>query len=194
MKLYTTTGDDGTTGLFGSERVPKFHPRIEAYGTVDETNACAGLAVAAIASIPESGASAEAFDRLQEMLSHVQSGLFDVGADLATPAGSKHEDKIRRIDAKDVGILERWIDEFTDATPPITVFVLPGGSEVAARLHVARTVSRRAERAVVALAGSEPISEDVVKWLNRLSDLFFAAARYANHAAGVPDVPWTKRS
>jgi cob(I)alamin adenosyltransferase len=189
MKLYTTTGDDGTTGLFGGDRVAKTHPRIEAYGTVDEINACVGLAAAAISGVSASEARVHSMGRLEQMLTDVQSGLFDVGADLATPAGSKHEDKVRRIDAEDVSILERWIDEFADATPPIAVFVLPGGSELAARLHVARTVSRRAERAVVALGGSE----EIVKWLNRLSDLFFAAARYANHSAGLPDVPWTKR-
>lgn len=193
MKLYTTTGDDGTTGLFGGDRVPKTHPRIEAYGTVDEVNSCAGLAAAAITNASESGAGAEALDRLQEMLTHVQSGLFDVGADLATPAGSEHEDKVRRIDAKDVEALERWIDEFSDATPPIQVFVLPGGSELAARLHVARTVSRRAERSILAMRSSEQVSEELIKWINRLSDLFFAAARYANHAAGIPDVPWAQR-
>ena len=103
--------------------------------------------------------------RLQEMLTHVQSGLFDVGADLATPAGSEHEDKVRRIDAKDVEALERWIDEFSDATPPIQVFVLPGGSELAARLHVARTVSRRAERSILEMRNSEQVSEELIKWI-----------------------------
>ena len=194
MKLYTTTGDDGTTGLFGGDRVTKTHPRIEAYGTVDEINACAGLAAAAISGAHPTEEGAQGMRQLAQMLSHVQSTLFDLGADLATPAGARHEDKIRRIDQDDVAGLEEWIDRFSDATPPIEVFVLPGGSELAARLHVARTVSRRAERAVVALAAGEEISGEVVKWLNRLGDLFFAAARYANHCEGVPDVPWTRRS
>lgn len=181
MKLYTKTGDDGTTGLFGGDRVFKNDPRIEAYGTVDETNAAVGLA------------AASAHGRVAEVLAVLQARLFDVGADLATPRGSKHEDKVRRIDSADVLELERLIDEFADQTPAIKVFVLPGGTELAARLHVARTVSRRAERVIVEFNAIEAIGEPLVHWMNRLSDLLFAMARFANHDAGVHDVPWTPR-
>jgi cob(I)alamin adenosyltransferase len=181
MKLYTKTGDDGTTGLFGGERVVKSDLRIEAYGTVDETNAAVGLAAAG------------ATGRVSTVLAVLQARLFDVGADLATPRGSKHEDKVRRIDDTDVLELERLIDEFADQTPAIKVFVLPGGTELAARLHIARTVSRRAERIIVAFHTTEAIGTPIVHWINRLSDLFFAMARFANHDAGVDDVPWTPR-
>lgn len=181
MKLYTKTGDDGTTGLFGGERVLKSDARIEAYGTVDETNAAVGLAAAA------------ADGRIGEVLQSLQARLFDLGADLATPRGSKHEDKVRRINEADVTELEGLIDEFANQTPAITVFVLPGGTELAARLHVARTVARRAERTIVAFGASEDIGAEVVHWINRLSDLLFAMARFANHAAGVADVEWHAR-
>ena len=183
MKLYTRTGDDGTTGLFGGERVVKTHPRIEAYGTIDEVNACVGLAA--------TGAEDE---RLAEILNTLQSLLFDVGADLATPADSPHADKVRRINVDDVATIEGWIDELADATPPIRTFVLPGGTEVAARLHLARTVARRGERAIIALMVETPIDAVLLHWVNRLSDLLFAAARYANHVAGVADVPWKQAS
>ena len=183
MKLYTKTGDDGTTGLFGGDRVSKDDGRIEAYGTVDETNALVGLA-----------ATSATDARLEEVLQRIQARLFDVGADLATPVGSKHEDKIRRIDEKDVAELEQFIDEFVEKTPPIEVFVLPGGSELAARLHVARTVARRAERAIITLGAKEKVGEAIVHWINRLSDLLFAMARYANHSAGIDDVEWKARS
>ena len=183
MKLYTKTGDDGTTGLFGGDRVSKDDGRIEAYGTVDETNALVGLAAACTTDA-----------RLEEVLQKIQARLFDVGADLATPVGSKHEEKIRRIDEKDVVELEQFIDEFAEKTPPIEVFVLPGGSELAARLHVARTVARRAERAIITLGAKEKVGEAIVHWINRLSDLLFAMARYANHSAGVDDVEWKARS
>lgn len=183
MKLYTRTGDDGTTGLFGGERVVKTHPRIEAYGTVDEVNACVGLA-----------ATGAKDARLAEILTTLQSLLFDVGADLATPSDSQHADKVRRIDVTDVEKLEGWIDELTEATPPIRTFVLPGGTEVAARLHLARTVARRGERAIIVLMGESELDPVLLHWVNRLSDLLFAAARYANHVAGVPDVPWQQSS
>jgi cob(I)alamin adenosyltransferase len=184
MKLYTRSGDDGTTGLFGGGRVSKDHPRIEAYGTVDELNACIGLVC--------SGCDRNrSFDlRLLEILAHVQSRLFDIGADLATPEDSKAAAKIVRIDERFVSEIEAWIDEVDGKNPPIRTFVMPGGTELASRLHLARTVCRRAERCMVKLGHNEPVSDGAIHWINRLSDLLFAMARQANHASGVADVPW----
>jgi cob(I)alamin adenosyltransferase len=187
MKLYTKSGDDGTTGLFGGGRVPKDHPRIEAYGTVDELNASVGLAAAACSH------EREYERRLLGIFAPIQSRLFDIGADLATPEGSKQEAKIVRIDDALVKEIESWIDEIDGKNAPIRAFVMPGGSELAARLHVARTVCRRAERCMIALARSEPVSPGAIIWINRLSDLFFAMARHANQAAGIADVEWKPR-
>ncbi len=183
VKLYTRTGDDGTTGLFGGGRVGKDHPRIEAYGTVDELNACLGLAAAAV---PSDGP----LDRYREVLTSIQSRLFDIGADLATPEGSPVRDRLAGIGEGQIVELEQWIDEFSGAAPEIRTFILPGGSELASRLHLARTVCRRAERLIVAFGHAEPVGDEIVKFINRTSDLLFAMARAANHAVGVPDVPW----
>ena len=188
MKLYTRTGDDGTTGLFGGGRVGKDHPRVDAYGTVDELNACVGLAAAAC--LHDADATRSVHERFLAIFSEMQSRLFDIGADLATPEGAKHESKILRTGADEVAEVEGWIDEIDADNPPMTTFVLPGGTDLAARLHVARTVCRRAERMMVSLAHSEPISEGALTYVNRLSDLLFAMARRANAAAGVADVPW----
>lgn len=199
MKLYTRSGDDGTTGLFGGGRVGKHHPRVEAYGTVDECNACIGLALAALESaLPKPGqieappraSSAEIADRLRNILAALQSRLFDVGADLATPPQSKHESKVHRLTADHVAEAERWIDEIDAGNTPMTHFVMPGGTELAARLHVARTVCRRAERAMVQLSQSEEVNPHAIVYINRISDMLFAMARRANKEAGVNDVPW----
>jgi cob(I)alamin adenosyltransferase len=184
MKLYTRTGDDGTTGLFGGDRVGKDDPRVEAYGTVDELNAALGLAAAACAS------DRPGQIRLSEIIAELQSRLFDLGADLATPQTSKHRTKIVPIDAKDVSTVEAWIDEIEAGNEPMRSFILPGGTEPAARLHAARTVCRRAERRVISLARIESINEELVKYLNRVGDLLFAMARRANAEAGVDDIPW----
>jgi len=184
MKLYTRTGDDGTTGLFGGDRVGKDDLRVEAYGTVDETNASLGLAVAAC------DGQRAVHRRFLEILGEIQSRLFDIGADLATPAASKHEAKIRRVGDPDAAELERWIDEIDGANAPMQNFVLPGGTELAARLHLARTICRRAERRMVALARMETVNGAALKYVNRLGDLLFAMARRANGEAGVADVPW----
>jgi cob(I)alamin adenosyltransferase len=188
MKLYTRTGDDGTTGLFGGGRVSKDHPRIDAYGTVDELNACVGLAAAAC----DAGRPFQR--RLLELFAPIQSRLFDIGADLATPEGSKGAAKIVRIDGAFVAEIEAWIDEVDGGNEPIRTFVMPGGSELAARLHVARTVCRRAERLMIRLDHAEPVSVGAITWVNRLSDLLFAMARRANLDAGLPDVPWVPAS
>ena len=188
MKLYTRTGDDGTTGLFSGARVSKDHPRIEAYGTVDELNAVLGLVLSAC----EPGHRFEA--RLHSVVSALQSRLFDIGADLATPEGAKQQARIHRIDDADVAEAEGWIDEFDGANPPLRTFVMPAGTELAARLHLARTVCRRAERTIISLGSIEPVGEPLLRYMNRLSDLFFAMARRANHERGQPDVPWTPKS
>ena len=178
MKLYTKTGDDGTTGLFGGLRVPKASARVEAYGTVDETNAAIGVARA---FAPEAA--------IDEVLARVQSDLFALGAELACAPGKEAKRSTRRLDEGDIARLERAIDEADAVCPPLKNFVLPGGSPVAAALHLARTVCRRAERAVLAIQEA-PSRRELVIYLNRLSDLLFALARRANVAAGIPDVPW----
>ena len=189
MKIYTRTGDAGETGLFGGGRVQKHHPRVAAYGAVDEANACIGLAAAA-SDLPAD---------LHARLLDVMSDLFDAGAALATPRASGEKLAARldsRVDDGRVLELERFIDEVDAEVPPLTTFVLPTGTEAAARLHVARTVLRRAEREVTALLAVEPDAVDmvVVRYVNRLSDLLFSWARLCNHrrsvAGGQGDVPW----
>lgn len=183
MRLYTRSGDDGSTGLFGAGRVGKDHPRVEAYGTVDELNAALGAVIAACARQP--------FDQLvAKIADELQSRLFDLGADLATPHGSKHESKIVRIDSGDVRDVEKWIDEVEAGNRPISQFILPAGTELAVRLHVARTICRRAERDAIRLNRAEGIDREVISYLNRLSDLLFAMARRANKESGVDDKPW----
>lgn len=206
--LYTKTGDDGSTGLYSGTRVGKEHPRIEAYGTVDELNACVGWARAAMKERSASNGSKdphpggrsvadadarEGFEVIERILGALQDRLFELGADLATPSGSKLESRVSRMSDADVLESERWIDEADAENEALRTFVLPGGCELACRLHVARTVSRRAERAMVALSRSEPVGDAAIKFINRVSDLLFALARRANRAAGVPDVPWTAR-
>jgi cob(I)alamin adenosyltransferase len=184
MDLYTRRGDDGSTDFFGGERTGKDHPRVEAYGTVDELNAWVGLAVTACdGERPLHG-------RFAAILGDIQSRLFDVGADLATPADTPHRDKVAGVTADHVTDVERWIDEVDGSNKPMKNFVLPGGTGLAARLHVARTVCRRAERRVVVLTRMAEINPEALGYLNRLSDLFFAMSRLANADAGVPDVPW----
>jgi cob(I)alamin adenosyltransferase len=181
MKLYTKTGDDGTTGLFGGARVAKASGRVNAYGTVDETNAAIGVARA---EKPEAGIDA--------VLAGVQEDLFTLGAELACVPGRESKLKMTLLGDPEIGRLERAIDEADAACPPLKTFVLPGGSRLAAALHLARTVCRRAERAVLALDDA-PVRSELVIYLNRLSDLLFALARRANVVAGVDDVPWTPR-
>ena len=181
MKIYTRTGDEGTTALFGGERVVKSHPRIDAYGTVDEVNSAVGLARSLLRGEPGR-------DALDAVLARVQAELFVLGADLATPSAAKPT--VPRVEAAHVARLEEEIDRFDDALPPLKHFILPGGTSGAAALHLARTVCRRAERLAVAAARLEPISEHAVTYLNRLSDLLFVLARWANQEAGVQDATW----
>lgn len=177
-RIYTRTGDRGETGLIGGHRVPKDHARVEAYGTVDELNAHLGV-VRAQTNDPE-------FDAL---LDDVQHRLFDLGAELATPGTTA---ATLSISAAQVEALERAIDRYQEALPPLREFVLPGGAPLAATLHVARTVARRAERRVVTLARTGPVRPELLRYLNRLSDLLFMLARAANARAGRPDVTWKK--
>ncbi|PDW01578.1 cob(I)yrinic acid a,c-diamide adenosyltransferase [Candidatus Viridilinea mediisalina] len=176
MKIYTRTGDEGQTGLFGGQRVAKDALRVHAYGTADECNAAVGLARAA-------GVDAE----LDALLAQVQNQLFVVGADLATPGESSH---IPRVTAEETRVLEEAIDTLEATLEPLKQFILPGGTVAAAQLHLARTVCRRAERWAVSLAQEEPLNNEVLGYLNRLSDFLFVAARVANARAGSPDVPW----
>lgn len=178
MKIYTRTGDKGDTALFGGQRVPKDALRVEAYGSVDELNAALGLALAEC-NVPE----------LRDVLVPIQSRLFDLGADLATPR-SVAKPKVRRIDAHDTAELENAIDVIEEALRPLKSFVLPGGSPLSARIHLARTVCRRVERVCVHLSRNEDIGDAIMTYLNRLSDLLFVLARYANAKAGVPEVVW----
>ncbi len=181
MKLYTKTGDDGTTGLFGGARVPKASARVDAYGTVDETNAAIGVA-RACGGPPEIDAT----------LAQVQEDLFALGAELACTPGRESKLGMAPLGSDEIARLERAIDEVDPACPPLKTFILPGGSPLAAALHLARTVCRRAERAVLAMSDG-PIRPDLVVYLNRLSDLLFALARYANVRAKTPDMPWNPR-
>ena len=179
-RIYTRTGDDGTTGLVTGERRPKHDLRIEAFGTVDETNACVGLA-----RLHTQGP-------VDAMLARIQNDLFDLGADLATPeTGKPLKHEPLRILETQVERLEREIDELNAAIPPLRSFVLPGGTPAAAALHLARTVCRRAERIVVALAErpGEVVSPACIKYLNRLSDFLFVASRAVNDN-GARDVLW----
>lgn len=178
MKIYTRTGDGGETSLFGGKRVGKDNPRIDAYGTVDELNACIGMAMASCAD-----------PSLVAVLESIQKHLFIVGADLATPLGT-HEKKTVRVDKPLIDLLEREIDKHDEELDPLKYFILPGGNQCAATLHFCRTVCRRAERSVFALSKIEPINKNVLIYLNRLSDFLFVIARCANARAGTKEIPW----
>ncbi len=182
-KIYTRTGDDGTTGLGDGERVPKHHLRIDAYGTVDETSSAIGVALT-------QGLS----ERMTDTLVQVQNDLFDVGADLCVPGdGSDADEQRLRVGAAYVERLERWIDEANTELTPLNSFILPGGEPGAAWLHLARTVCRRAERLVQGLSARDDeagrVNPEVLRYLNRLSDLLFVLARAANDN-GQLDVLW----
>ena len=187
-RIYTRGGDAGQTSLGRGERVAKHDPRVEAYGTTDEANSVIGLARSAIARTVLGG---ERYAEADAMLGRIQNDLFDLGADLCTPEGeSKRGEQALRIVASQVERLEREIDALNGEMAPLTSFVLPGGTPAAAALHLARTICRRAERVAVALAETESLGPQSLKYLNRLSDLLFVAARHANDQ-GRGDVLWT---
>jgi cob(I)alamin adenosyltransferase len=172
-KIYTRTGDDGTTGLGDGKRIAKDDPRVEAYGTVDELNSCIGVILAA-ANLP---------DAIRATLTEVQHDLFDLGGELCIPGS-------RAINASQVTRLETTLDAYNDPLPPLKEFILPGGGPAAAACHLARTIARRAERRAWTLATQEALSTDLTNYLNRLSDLLFVLARVlARHESGT-EVLW----
>ena len=179
-RIYTRTGDDGTTALGSGERRPKYDLRIAAYGTVDETNAAIGVVRVHLDDARE----------LDAMLGMIQNDLFDLGADLAVPQREGKADRLRVLSSQ-VERLERQIDKLNEKLEPLTSFVLPGGTPAAAYLHLARTICRRAERMMVELAArpEEPVGDAAIRYMNRLSDFLFVASRAANHN-GAGDVLW----
>ena len=182
-KVYTRTGDDGTTGLGAGGRVGKDSPRIEAYGTVDELNSQIGLALAAGVN-----------DLIAPALRSIQNDLFHLGSDLCTLEEEKKRRPVPGIDDRHVAALESLMDRLSEELPPLENFVLPGGSPGAAQLHVARTVCRRAERLVVTLSRRETVGPHTIRYLNRLSDALFVMARHENKRRGIPDVLWDSRA
>ena len=176
MKIYTKTGDDGTTGLQGGKRISKSSIRIKAYGAVDELNAVIGHIL-----------SNKFDDELEELLKNIQNELFVAGADLSNPDSLSKEN---RVTLEMVENIEKNIDRLENELPPITNFILPGGHKLASLIHMARTITRRAETQVIALDEKEPVNEECKKYLNRLSDLLFVIARVVNKKKGFEDVIW----
>ena len=179
-KIYTRTGDSGTTHLVGGVEVRKDSDRVAAYGDVDELNTAVGLA----RTLAEKTSSP-----LVERLSLLQNQLFDLGSELATPPDAKYDGMVQIV-ADDTTRLERWIDELVEGLPELRSFVLPGGTELNAALHQCRAVCRRAERTSLTLAESETVTAELLIYLNRLSDLFFAMARSESHHSGTPEYLW----
>ncbi len=182
-KVYTRTGDDGTTALGGGQRVDKDAVRIDAYGTVDELNSALGVAVAG-----------ELDEQLAASLARIQNELFHLGSDLCILEEDKESMPVPRIETRHVEALEAEIDTLSEELPPLENFIIPGGSTGAAALHLARTICRRAERCVVTLGRAEAINEHALRYLNRLSDLLFVMARAQNARSGRDDVLWDSRA
>ena len=178
--LYTGTGDSGTTSLVGGQRISKCSSRLEAYGTVDEFSSFLGIVLS----------SGNCPSVLKGQLLEVQNRLFDIGCYLATGVEQGSEPVCAGLKDDYIERIEGWIDDLDEQTPKIRAFVLPGGCELAAHCHVARTVCRRAERCILALALDEYVDSKVIRWFNRLSDYLFIAARYLNHVNGVEEVVW----
>lgn len=182
MKIYTKTGDKGETGLFGGERVRKDSLRIETYGTIDELNSFLGLAIIEVADTS-----------IKNILQNIQNQLFTVGADLSTPEIDKNKKlNITRTPEEFYLNAEKIIDKYESKLGELKNFILPGGSKGAALLHICRTITRRAEREVVALDNKVKIGNNIIIFLNRLSDLFFVLARYENKVSNIPDIKWNK--
>lgn len=184
MKIYTKTGDQGQTGLYGADRVSKNHVRVEAYGTVDELNSHLGLSRAFLLDLPD----------VDKDLTHLQDVLFDLGADLATRLDSPYRKNISPIDADDVVWAEERIDHYSEKMAPLSHFIHPAGCTASAQLHVARSVARRAERDVIRLHSEEEINLQTQIFLNRLSDFLFVLARFVNHSTGGSEALWHVKS
>ena len=180
FRIYTRTGDKGQTGLFGGGRVSKDDPRVEAYGEVDELNACLGTAEAAIDD-----------PQISAWIRRLQDELFVLGSELATPDPENVKKQIVPVDEDQIGAMEAIIDQVDAEVPPLRSFNLPGGHPGAAHLHLARTVCRRAERRVIGFAREAPVRVEAITYLNRLSDLLFMLARLVNHRAGIEEPKWT---
>lgn len=178
-RLYTRKGDDGSTALSTGTRVPKDDPRVEAYGAVDELNAQLGVSMCT-----------GVCRRLEQELAAIQNRLFDLGADLATPASEEPEFEVPRLAPEHIAALEALIDELNEAVGPLENFILPGGSAGSAALHLARAVCRRAERRVITLARNGDVNDAAVGYLNRLSDALFVMARYENRQSGTAEPLW----
>lgn len=185
MKIYTKSGDLGETSLWGGSRVKKSHPRVNAYGTLDEANSMLGLA---LSHLPAAVAPESALAHVRERLTRVQSELFQVGTELATHVGTKNP--TQKVGEGHIAGLENEIDGMEQTLEPLKNFILPGGSPSGSALHLARTIVRRAERECVDLAQNEPIRPEVVQYLNRLSDYLFVTARYVNHEQQLPETKW----
>lgn len=180
MKIYTKTGDKGETSLFDGTRVPKYHPRLEAYGTLDELNSTIGVASCLCKS-----------DEIKRILTRIQTEIFSLGAILATPIESSNKNRaITKVNPKFISSLENEIDQFNEKVPPMKVFILPAGCAGASYLHLARTVTRRCERLAIGLKEDVKFDENLIIYLNRLSDLLFVLARYENVVNNVEDIKW----
>ena len=187
-KVYTRTGDRGETGLVGGKRVAKDSPRVEAYGAVDELNSIVGLARVFNEEDRESG---EGHRFLDEVLCQIQDELFDLGSELATPP-EFFQAGMYRVGVDEIKRLEKWIDHCQKDLEPLQSFILPGGGRIGTYLHQCRTVCRRVERDVLRLSREELINDDVIRYLNRLSDLFFVLARWISHQMGEPEYLWQR--
>lgn len=197
-RIYTRTGDDGTTGLVGGQRIKKNALRIAAYGTIDELSSAIGLARSALATVPEaqSAGRLSALDTVRELdgwLAWTQDVLFNLGSDLATLPQDRW-DGMPLVAGDDARALERAIDRAQSELEPLNTFINPGGSQAGAFLHLARTIARRAERLLVDLREQEPISDDVMRYVNRLSDALFVWARWINGALGIPEHRWNPKT
>ena len=181
MKIYTKTGDGGETSLFGGGRVPKDHPRIEVYGTVDELNSLIGVCL-----------SLDGVGSGDAVLAEIQHDLFSAGAELADPQNARRN--VSMIDSGSVQRLERHIDRMTAEINPLTQFILPGGITAAAMIHVARTVCRRVERQIVSLSVKETVSPELLVYFNRLSDLLFTLSRWVNSNNNISETPWNSKT
>lgn len=184
MKIYTKSGDKGQTSLASGARVSKTSPRIESYGNIDELNAIVGICRCLVGE-----QSLDIFKKIFLWLEAIQNDLFIIGSDLATPNDARWKN-MKLISQNETKSLEGWIDDCQQILPPLTAFVLPGGCELNAQFHLARTVCRRAERGVIHLSESENINDEIVPYLNRLSDLFFVLARLSAHSLKVDEIKW----